>query len=104
MPFVVNSVPVIPLNGRHLRLRWLGWRLSCLGRRRDPLHHRLVAIHRERIELDEQCSLENPDKHDDLVKLRDEQRRIKRKLEPLDRSFHAISHTRARHLTAIHNK
>ena len=103
MPVAVSSVQVVPFSGAHLRLRWIGWRLSCLNRRRNPLQLRLEANRLDRIALDEQCSLENPNKHDDLVKLRNERNEINRELEPLDQKFATMCRAQARHLTATHN-
>lgn len=104
MPFVASPTWGFPPSMTHWRLRWLDYRLRRLDCRRTPKRARLEAIRHERIAIDMQSAFGNPGKHDTQVKLKEEQGRLERELEPLDQSFQAISHTRARHLTAMHNK
>lgn len=103
MSVAASSVRIFPFSVTRCRLNWLNWRLRRLGRLCDPLHLRLETIHQERKELNKQCSLENPTKHDQLTKLKEEQSRLERKLEPFDQAYDAICRSQARYL-ATHNK
>lgn len=96
MSAFVGPVRIIPSKVTNLQHRWLTWRLRRVSGSRDPLHLRLAAIQLERIEIEGHCSLENPNKHDQLAELKEEKSRLARKLEPLDESYRMLCRIQAR--------